>query len=364
MGRAILWLACRRHVAELHIGEAVKRVMGVTKDPGMGLFRQLRDQWYNLDIDYDDLVLFDISSVSPALQEKAKSVLVWAEEALIKETFPRCDYRELVELIVVSLGSKVEGFAFKLPGPDHHARWMSKCLYILKIRLLDNVFDMEEEQRDQVTNIAEFILLFYAKYWFETPLAVSTARADLDFMSGILEYRVVNPGLAYKVLKSCYRHTWYLTPQLVTLALADRELDNKTKEEMAKTLHGLERNEVKLGKPIFPQLPYGATEARKEMSKLIGPESWLVLDLLQLIGPQDWLLAPASTWHNMPEFCMLEQFAQHLVVVNDLCERGIHLATDFINQVESEEQRQALYQVVEEFRDRVKGCTKASLKLV
>ena len=32
IGWPILWLACRRHVAELHIGAAVKYVMGVTKD--------------------------------------------------------------------------------------------------------------------------------------------------------------------------------------------------------------------------------------------------------------------------------------------------------------------------------------------
>ena len=32
IGQPILWLGCRRHIAELHIGSAVKYVMGVTKD--------------------------------------------------------------------------------------------------------------------------------------------------------------------------------------------------------------------------------------------------------------------------------------------------------------------------------------------
>ena len=39
LGNPILWLACRRHVAELHIGTAVKHVMGATKDPGVDLFQ-------------------------------------------------------------------------------------------------------------------------------------------------------------------------------------------------------------------------------------------------------------------------------------------------------------------------------------
>ena len=99
------------------------------------------------------------------------------------------------------------------------------------------------------------------------------------------------------------------------------------------------------------------------MSSLVGPESWLIFDLLHLKGSQDWLLNPTSYWHLSPEFNMLLEFANNLVVVNDLAERGVHLATDFIKRVESEEQRDALFQVVEEFRDRVKDVTKSSLKM-
>jgi hypothetical protein len=36
-----------------------------------------------------------------------------------KKTFPMYDYKEFMELVVVSLGGKVDGFTFKLPGPGH-----------------------------------------------------------------------------------------------------------------------------------------------------------------------------------------------------------------------------------------------------
>ena len=78
LGKPILWLACRRHIAELHIARAVEAVTGSTKDPGMQLYRRLKSEWNNLEIDYQDLVQFDYSSVSPALQEVAKDVLIWA----------------------------------------------------------------------------------------------------------------------------------------------------------------------------------------------------------------------------------------------------------------------------------------------
>ena len=51
-------------------------------------------------------------------------------------------------------------------------------------------------------------------------------------------------------------------------------------------------------------------------------------------------------------------------MVNDLEERGIQLATDIIKSVDSEEHRNFLFQIVEDFRKKVKDCSKKSLKLV
>ena len=51
-------------------------------------------------------------------------------------------------------------------------------------------------------------------------------------------------------------------------------------------------------------------------------------------------------------------------MVNDQAERGIHLTSDFINRVESEEQRNGLFQIVEEFRGRVTDPNKNTLKFV
>ena len=78
------------------------------------MYRQFRD----LKIYYNDLVLSNFSTLSPTLQLMAFEVLSWAEEMLPKKPFPRDDYKEFMELVVVSLGGKVVGFTFKLPGPD------------------------------------------------------------------------------------------------------------------------------------------------------------------------------------------------------------------------------------------------------
>ena len=208
-----------------------------------------------------------------------------------------------------------------------------------------------------------FVLLMYAKYWFTTPLASAAARQDLDFMSTVLKYRLVNHQVSWSVLKSCYRHMGYLTPQLVVLSLADTELEDSTKELMAQKLHQQSRQGVRSGKPAFPMLPFGPSVARQDMASLITPDSWLVFDLLQLGGPQDWLLSPLPSWDLSPEFKIFRDFSYQIVVVNYLAEQGIHLATDFVNSVQSKEQRASLFQVVKDFRGRVKDTKKSNLNL-
>ena len=52
----------------------------------------------------EDLPLLDLTSRTPELQEEAKSVLKWAQNKLLKGTFPRTDYREFLELVIVTLG--------------------------------------------------------------------------------------------------------------------------------------------------------------------------------------------------------------------------------------------------------------------
>ena len=44
LDKPIMWLACRRHIGELHLGSAATTITGATKDPGMVLFRRLRQQ--------------------------------------------------------------------------------------------------------------------------------------------------------------------------------------------------------------------------------------------------------------------------------------------------------------------------------
>ena len=361
----LLWLACRHHMHELHVKRVLQGIFGQSIDPGVPLFRRLKSSWDSLDIDYDHLQKFDLDSVPQWMQAEAKAVLDWAVKELFKNTWPRADYKELLELTIVCLGGIIPGFKFRLPGPDHHARWMSKCIYILKLSLLLNVFKMSDDEKVQVVEVSKYILILYVKHWFESPLPTAAARNDLSFMVNILKYRLeVKPSISFSIMQSCYRHLWYLVPQTVVFALADPELSNTQKENMAKKLHSLERNTIPLGKPQFPVIDFSGEEIKlPDLSQFLSPESWLVFDKLGLAGSQDWLTVPPQFWTNFQEFRKFSEFVKNISVCNDIAERGVSLITTFINKTESEEQRQAMLQVVEHHKALVTDTKKSTLKL-
>ena len=281
-----------------------------------------------------------------------------------KKTWPRDDYKELLTLTIISLGGNIPEFRMMLPGPDHHARWMSKVIYILKIKLLMGVFRLSEEEKHQVTDLSKYILIFYVKHWLQSPLPSSSARNDLVFMANMGKQRFqVSPSITFSVLQSCYRHLWYLVPQTVVFALADTGLSDSQKQGMAMKLHSCERTTVMPGKPQFPPVVFSGEDfGLPDMASFVTSDSWLLFDILGLTGTQDWLTIPPNLWPNFVEFRKLRDFVMNVSVCNDLAERGVALITRYINMAESEEQRQALLQVVELHRSLVTNCNKDSLK--
>ena len=134
---------------------------GTTTDPGVKLFRRLKQNWSKLNIDMDSLSKFDYGTNDDFLKDQAESVLKWGLNMIKHNVFPRDDYKELVQLVVVWLGGPVKTFSFRVPGADHHARWMSKAIYFMKLELLSNQFQMTEKESASVTKMAEFVGLFF-----------------------------------------------------------------------------------------------------------------------------------------------------------------------------------------------------------
>ena len=58
----------------------------------------------------------------------------------------------------------------------------------------------------------------------------------------------------------------------------------------------------------------------------------------------------------------MNTFVQNLPVINDSAERGMALIKAFIDKVRSEEDRQDLIQVIQNYRQKLKDLSKETLK--
>ena len=124
--------------------------------------------------------------------------------------------------------------------------------------------------------------------------------------------------------------------------------------------HSTPRGEIKTGKPEFPIMTW--PDRRPQMSCFVGPESWLLFDLLNLPGSNDWLLVPAAHWHNLDEYKKIETFLSNLPCVNDGSERAVAMIGTYINSVKDEAHKQDLLEVVQYYRQSVPDLSKDSLK--
>ena len=121
LNRALLWCACRHHTSELHIKHAWQALRGDRVGPEELLFKRFQSEWENLDRSTDNLTLFEWPEQSSDLWTQAESVRSWALDCITKKTFPREDYRELIELTLVFLGGElpVREFYLRRPGALH-----------------------------------------------------------------------------------------------------------------------------------------------------------------------------------------------------------------------------------------------------
>ena len=132
----------------------------------------------------------------------------------------------------------------------------------------------------------EFTVFFYARAWFEAPLAAMAARSDLAFISHVLRYYSLS--VVFPLLQACYRQLWYLTGELVVFALVDDGLPVEEREALAKAIHGTSREGNRtLGKPVFPTITTMLlpNPTPPSLSTLVTTDSWSLFDRLGLLGP-------------------------------------------------------------------------------
>ena len=143
---------------------------------------QFKRKWNLIseNIDMSKLIKFQWKNHTGSnLEIQAQEALYFCKHALNTDTFKRGDYKELCQLIVVYLGGVVQDFQFKRPGACHHARFMAKAIYSIKMAMLGNLNIVDNEMEKVILETAEFSAIFYGPWFLKSAVPQCAPGNDL-----------------------------------------------------------------------------------------------------------------------------------------------------------------------------------------
>jgi hypothetical protein len=188
-----------------------------------------------------------------------------------------------------------------------------------------------------------FVVGIYIESWFTCRSAVDAPVNDIRLIQKLMAFD--DDGLKTAGLKAMKRHSWYLSPELASLALFS---DKVSSEEKTLLVTNIRQDR---GSHRLTSIPSSVSELQ------ISRSFFTVLEL-----DDSFLGVPVELWPETQSFVEASAAANHLACVNDCAERGVALIQDFNARAKDEVQKQYLLQVIEQHRRNFKGCSLNELK--
>lgn len=279
-----------------------------------------------------------------------------SESVLDKKEAPRDDYKEFLILTLIFLGKFDGEVKFSPPGPIHHARWMAKAIYCLKIYLFRHQFEFEDEEKENIQDLCLFIVKLYIQAWFNAPTA-KAPNHDLQFLAKLDEYANIDPIISEAGIKKLINHLWYLIPEMCALSFFDEEVSEEMKRKMVFSLSknvALRNSEKRLTLNRISELE------GLDLADFVNSGTTKFFDRFGL--ETDFLVKDPSTWLN--DECYQNNLKKivKLKSVNDVAERGVKLIEEYNGLLtKNQEQQQFMLQVVSDYRRKYPNCNKALL---
>ena len=301
---------------------------GKTTSPVETLFSTLKSSWKSL-----DLSNLSCPPTTACYRSSVDSILEFHDDRLLSDNLQhltRGDYKELLELAKVCLGGTIErkktySYQLSRPGADHHARWMSKCLYILKLSLLQHQIDtISPQTKKKINTMTSFILFVYIKFWFSSPSLTRAATNDSQLYKQITTFKRVDKNVSAAALVVLQRHTWYLTEDCISIALFNPDLEDEETNKLAQKIGELPTTQLEIRKPTLPTV-----SARSKITDFVGQRSILLFSLLKM----DHKFLLQENWKETDKYDAARKAISNLHPVNDSAERALSMATTFNGRI-------------------------------
>lgn len=359
--RDLLYLPCRHHIFEIVLRYVFEAVFPNTVGPNVPLFIRFQKQWEALNKLNYKTGLDDPRNKNVLTTEKIESIKTFTTEVLTTK-LPRDDYKEFLELTLVFIGVIPEKFRFRKPGACHHARWMAKAIYVLKMYLFREQLSLKKGEDNKLRQICVFVTTVYVKAWYLSSNSVKAPYHDLHFIKELHNFKAINCNLATAAINRFMNHLWYLSPELATIAIFDEDVPLETKLKIVAKLH---TEEDKILIDVIPEEELDYTSEKcsikrfqtKNINDLLNndidffvtPESIKFFKRFEL--QTEFLQIHPSEWAENESYKTALRFVEKLSVVNDCAERGVKLVQDFCKHyTKDEKQMQFVLQLVKDHR--------------
>jgi len=349
LGKDLLYLACRHHMFELLLAAVFNSCMGLISGPDVAIFKRFQQAW-----PFITQGEYETASSVEIIAKNKDSILEFAIQH-IEIGQPRDDYKELLELAIVFIGGiPPRGVHFMAPGAMHHARWLAKAIYALKIWLFQKQFSLTAREERELLNICIFVVVIYFKAWFTAPFAASAPNNDFQLLKNLVEYERENAAISSVACKKLEGHLWYLSEELVGLSFFDDALSVETKREMVLAINEHE----------------GTEDPPKRLMKMnvTGLVNMTVANFVtkntsnffRKLGIQyGFIDVDPELWNDRDDYRQGRDIVHQLKVVNDIAEQGVALIEEYNSILTNDEdQKQYLLQIVQDHRKRFPNCNK------
>uniref|UniRef100_A0A6V7II93 Uncharacterized protein n=1 Tax=Bracon brevicornis TaxID=1563983 RepID=A0A6V7II93_9HYME len=234
LGRNLIYLPCRHHIQEILLRSVFETCWPGTVVPNVAIFKQFQVKWMEIDTREYETGLSD-EIIRTVVNEKNDIKNFISEQLEIRH--PRGDYGEFLGLSYIFLdGVPPRGVEFTAPGAIHHVRWLVKAIYSLKAFIFREQLILKKDQIEETRQVCPFIILFYVKSWLTCPFAIEASRLDLASLRDLIQYRNINATVANAVLKKFSGHLWYITEELIALALFGFKVSKDEKIKLPQAL--------------------------------------------------------------------------------------------------------------------------------
>ncbi|XP_074112021.1 uncharacterized protein LOC141535796 [Cotesia typhae] len=251
-----------------------------------------------------------------------------------------------------------EEIFFKRPGAIHHARWMAKAIYSLKMFLFRNEFKLSNKELDGLRQICIFIVTLYLKAWFSSTSATTAANHDLQFLKNLFEYKNINSLISSTTYEKMILHLWYLSDELAILSLFDDTVSLEVKKNIVGAVNTRNGTDSKAKKFIIDKNDLNSL-TQKSLSDFVSKKSLNLFKIFDL--PYDFLDKDIESWPTNDSYIENKEYFNQLKVVNDSAERAVALVSEY-NQclTKNEEQFQYLLQIIKEHRKNYPNCNRGN----